>query len=128
MGEGGGGRTSNHQGHRESKTWAKIPLLHLFSILSGFEKKDITSDTNESGKLSPIATFFEVLVLTCVMVVIVGLCCIPTIYYADNELQSDDEVLCIIVFCVGGSKELAVLYASYSTATFVMQHSFVRYR
>ena len=26
-----------------------------------------------------------------------------------------------IVFCVGGSKELAVLYESYSTATFVMQ-------
>ena len=27
-----------------------------------------------------------------------------------------------------GSKELAVLYESYSTATFVIQHSFVRYR
>ena len=28
----------------------------------------------------------------------------------------------LVVFCVGGSKELAVLYESYSTATFVMQH------
>ena len=32
------------------------------------------------------------------------------------------------VFFVGGSKELAVLYESYSTATFVMQHGFVLYR
>ena len=30
-----------------------------------------------------------------------------------------------IVFCVGGSKELAALHESYSTATFAMQHSFV---
>ena len=31
-------------------------------------------------------------------------------------------------YCVGGSKELAVLYESYSTATFVIQHGFVLYR
>ena len=34
----------------------------------------------------------------------------------------------LIAFFVGGSKELAVLYESYSTATFVMQRSFVLYR
>ena len=30
-----------------------------------------------------------------------------------------------IEFCVGGSKELAVLYESYSTAAFVLQHSLI---
>ena len=37
---------------------------------------------------------------------------------------------CIIehLLCMGGPKELAVLYESYSTATFVIQHSFVLYR
>ena len=34
----------------------------------------------------------------------------------------------VSVFCVGGSKELAMLYESYSTATFVMQYIFVLYR
>ena len=33
-----------------------------------------------------------------------------------------------IVFCVGGSKELAVLYGSYSTAAFVLQQGFVLYK
>ena len=28
----------------------------------------------------------------------------------------------LIVLCVGGSKELAMLYESYSTAAFVLQH------
>ena len=42
--------------------------------------------------------------------------------------QVQGDIINIIVFCVGGSKELAVLYQSYSTAAFFLKHGFVLYK
>ena len=42
--------------------------------------------------------------------------------------QGVEKLLLRGAFRVGGSKELAVLYESYNTATFVIQHSHMLYR
>ena len=44
------------------------------------------------------------------------------------EKLSSHTVSVLIVFCVGGSKELTVLCESHSTAAFVLQHCFELYK
>ena len=59
-------------------------------------------------------------------------CICPTGYVLDANATSCDGqsiyAVIVTVLCMGGSKELTVLYESYSTATFVLQHGFVLYK